>query len=272
MQHRDSVARLRQVVARLREEGGCDWDRAQTPRSMVPYLLEETWEVVEAIEAGGLAQVREEAGDLLFHVVMLSRMAEEQGAFDLDDVADGIRHKLVRRHPSVFSPGEPEQGQIPGEPDADRAERTWNQVKSRERGPGSSILDGIPKGLPALLLATRTAERAGRTGFDWPDMASVRAKVDEEATELDQAIQSGDPAAMEHELGDLLLAVANLGRKMGLDPESALRSANRRFERRFRAIESLARTRGCPLETLSLDELDGLWEEAKGAERRGELP
>lgn len=244
------------VVARLRAPDGCPWDRAQDPSSMRPYLVEEAYEVVEAIERDDPRELREELGDLLFQVVLLAQMASESGWFDMADVAGDIRDKMVRRHPHVFDPEHDEE-------DAGTV-AAWEARKARERrATGRSMLDGLPSALPALIRAHRIGEKVAKVGFDWPDQQSVRAKVDEELGELDEALEAGDHDAVAAEYGDVLLAAANLGRFLGLGPEEALRESSARFERRFRHVERLADERDVLLHELDAEALDGLGRLAK---------
>jgi MazG family protein len=259
------------LMARLRDpEHGCPWDREQTFASIAPYTIEEAYEVADAIERDDRERLRDELGDLLFQVVYHARMAEERGWFDLAAVAESIHGKLVRRHPHVFAGAAIEARQLPREWEAQKArEREQAAVGAEER----ATLAGVPRALPALVRAAKLGRRAARVGFDWPDAAGVRAKVAEELGELDAAVTAGahgardggrpadDPIA--DELGDLLFAVANLGRHLEVDAEAALRSANAKFERRFRAMERAAAERGRPLERLSAAEWDDLWREAK---------
>jgi MazG family protein len=247
------------IMARLRDpERGCPWDLAQDFQSVAPYTLEEAYEVVDAIERGDLGQLRDELGDLLFQVVFHARIAEEQGAFDFAAVAAGIADKLTRRHPHVFG----------GERLADAGEqsRRWEEIKDAEKaargapsGAPPSVLDDVPLALPALTRASKAGRRAARIGFDWPDAEGARAKVAEELAELDQARATGDRAAMEHELGDLLLAATSLARHLDIDPETALRAANARFADRFRHVEARARQSGAR----DVETLEGYWQEAK---------
>lgn len=243
------------LVATLRGPGGCPWDRAQTPATMRPYLLEEAYEVVEAIDGGEARDLQAELGDLLFQIVLIAQMAQEAGRFSVEDVARGIHDKMVRRHPHVFVPGH-----VEAEPGSVSA---WEARKATERPPGSSALDGVPSALPALIRAHRVGEKAARVGFDWPDARGVREKVDEELTELDDALAGGDPKEIVEEYGDALLAMANLGRALGLSPEDALRGASAKFEARFRLMEALAEARGARLQALDAEALDALWREAK---------
>jgi nucleoside triphosphate diphosphatase len=246
------------IMARLRDPArGCPWDLKQSFASIAPYTLEEAYEVADAIERGDLDGLREELGDLLFQVVFHARMAEEQGAFDFAAVARGIADKLVRRHPHVFG--------SEALADADAQARRWEELKAAERAAkgAASVMDGVPRALPALTRAHKLNERAARIGFDWPDVAGPRAKVDEELEELDAARASGSADAIAHELGDLLLAVTSLARHLGVDPEAALRAANRRFESRFAHVERRARASGAR----DVDTLETYWQEAKAGER-----
>lgn len=220
---------------------------------MRPYFVEETYEVLDAIDSGDPNALREELGDLLFQIVLVSEMAHQAGWFDLQDVARGIGQKMIERHPHVFEEGH----------DADSSVAAWEERKAAKRGPEASLLDGVPRALPALLRAHRMGERVSRVGFDWPDVDGVRAKVDEELAELEEAMDTGDPHDIRAEYGDLLLATANLGRHLGVGPEEALREANAKFEQRFRKVEDLARTAGTPLDRLDHDALEALWARAK---------
>jgi len=246
------------IVARLRGDGGCPWDRAQTPETLRPYVLEEAYEVLEAIDHGTDADLRKELGDLLFQVVLLSRMAEERGAFDLSDVIAAISDKMVRRHPHVFDPAHVATA-------ADGEVVAWEARKAKERPDDHSALDGVPKALPALLRAHRISEKASRVGFDWPDRSGVRAKVDEELAELDEALASGDDSAIGEEFGDLLFALVNLGRFLPMPAEDALRTATDKFEGRFRAVEGLLAADGRTVHGTDADTLEAYWRRAKEA-------
>ncbi len=261
----DPVRSLVGVMARLRDpERGCPWDVAQTFASIAPYTVEEAYEVVDAIERGDLDDLRDELGDLLLQVVFHARMAQEQGAFDFDDVAQAIVDKMVRRHPHVFAA---EGG---GHDDPNTG---WEAIKAAERaakGPGrAGVLDDVPTSLPAMLRAVKLTRRAARVGFDWPDLAPVLAKVREELAELEAEIDAGDQARARarEELGDLLFVMANLARKLEIDPEDALRAANAKFIRRFRFIEAALAADGRSPEQSDLAEMDRLWDAAKVAER-----
>lgn len=256
-----SVERLIEIMAALRDpERGCPWDLEQDFASIAPYTLEEAYEVADAIDRGDLADLREELGDLLLQVVFHAQMARERGAFDFDEVAAGICDKLVRRHPHVFG----------GARVASAAEQTrsWEALKAAERtgrAPGRGLLDDVPLTLPALVRAEKFGKRAAQIGFDWPDAAGPRAKIDEELAEFDAVVADGGPReALEAELGDLLFAVANLARHHGLSAEEALRKANARFARRFRHVEKRRSESGG--EQVGPDALEAWWREAKAEE------
>jgi ATP diphosphatase len=262
----NEMERLLEIMARLRAEGGCPWDRAQDLKSLRPYLVEETYEVLDEMdrvaEGGRWRALCEELGDLLFQIVFHAQLASELGEFDLADVAQAISDKIVRRHPHVFG-GVQVQG-------AEEVLQNWARLKAEERrrktGSEGSVLDGVPSAAPALLRAERLTEKASRIGFDWPDIGGVRKKLDEELGELDRAIATGDRAAVEHELGDVLFSLANLARFLATPAEDALRAANRRFIRRFQGVEEGLRTRGVAFGEATLAQMDALWEEAKAAE------
>lgn len=264
----DALLSLRTLVARLRAD--CPWDHAQTHTSMRPYLLEEAYEVISALDEGDPVKLREELGDLLFQVYFHARLAEERGEFDIEAVADGILTKMIERHPHVFGGGE-RPADATGGGDTGGGDRNegsgigaWEARKAARRG--GSRVDGVPASLPALLRAHRVGEKVAHVGFDWPDLAGVLAKVDEERAELAEALASGDRAAITHEYGDLLLATANLGRFLGVCGEDALREANARFEGRFRAVERSAAAAGVALEQAGLERLEAWWQEAKRCE------
>ncbi len=271
---------LSALCARLRRD--CPWDRAQTLASMRPYLLEEAYEVLSALDAvsgpdAPLAGLREELGDLLFQVAFLTELASERvDGFTLDDVVATLLTKMIERHPHVFAAGTTPEGfaRDPSAPPPTEGEggtiAAWEARKAALRGPDASRVDGVPAGLPALLRAHRVGEKVAHIGFDWPDLAGVNAKIDEERAELDDAIRFGDEAAIRHEFGDLLLTCASLGRFLGVPAEDALREANARFEGRFRAVERLARADGLALDQATPSELDALWERVKaGSARKG---
>ncbi|MEM6627916.1 MAG: nucleoside triphosphate pyrophosphohydrolase [Pseudomonadota bacterium] len=261
----DSLADLVEVMRRLRApEGGCPWDLEQTFETIAPYTIEEAYEVADAIERGDLSDLREELGDLLLQVVFHSQMAKEQGAFDIKDVARSIVDKMEQRHPHVF--GDVDVA------DADAQTFAWETMKAAERarkanGRAPSALDGVALALPALMRAEKLQKRAARTGFDWPTPTEIFDKLDEETAELKDAIASGDTRHMAEEVGDLLFVAANLARKLKIDPEEALRAANSKFERRFRAMERAAETNAQTFSELDLDAQEALWTQVKQDER-----
>ncbi|WP_242345563.1 nucleoside triphosphate pyrophosphohydrolase [Anaeromyxobacter terrae] len=263
----DAIERLLGIMERLRGPDGCPWDREQTLRSLRPYVLEETYEVLEAIDAGDAREHCEELGDLLLQIVFQAQLTREQGQFDFADVANAISNKLVSRHPHVF-------GDVAVK-DADDVLRQWAALKREEKrakGRGESVLEGVPREMPALARADRLTEKASRIGFDWPDAGGAREKLAEEIGELDQAIASGDRDAIEHELGDVLFAAANLSRKLGIPAEEALRGTIARFVARFSHIERELARRGVPHAGASLEEMDALWNEAKVLEGKAKSP
>jgi tetrapyrrole methylase family protein / MazG family protein len=252
----DEFRKLVEIMARLRAEGGCEWDRAQTHESLRQYLVEETHEVIDAIRQGDPDPLCEELGDLLLQVLFHAQIASEIGQFDISDVIASISGKMIRRHPHVF-----------GAATADTPEavsRQWDHIKRTvENRSHESILGGIPKGFPSLLRAAKMSKKAARAGFDWERTEQVLGKVEEELSELKEAMTQGDPAPMEHELGDVLFSLVNLARFLGLNAEVAMVSANDRFERRFREMEKIAEKTGCSIEKADVDTLDRLWEMAK---------
>ncbi len=271
-----AVDRLLAIMARLRGPDGCPWDREQTLATLRPYVLEETYEVLEAIDSGDPEAHREELGDLLLQIVFQARIAEEEGRFDFGGVADAISEKLLSRHPHVFGPdacsadARPDPSS-PGVQDSDGVLRQWAALKKKEnqaKGRGKSVLEGVPRELPALARAERLTEKASRIGFDWPDASGARAKVAEELGELDEAIASGDRARMEDELGDLLFATANLARKLAIPPEEALRRTLGKFIWRFEQVEAGLARKGIDHGDATLEEMDRLWDEAKELSRR----
>ncbi|HUL59369.1 MAG TPA: nucleoside triphosphate pyrophosphohydrolase [Anaeromyxobacteraceae bacterium] len=269
----DALERLLGIMERLRAPGGCPWDREQTLQTLRPYVLEETYEVLEAIDAGDPREHCEELGDLLLQIVFQAQLTREAGQFDFADVAEAISSKLVSRHPHVF--GRIEGDHPPGTIDAEGVLRQWAALKREEKlkkGGGASVLEGVPREMPALARADRLTEKASRIGFDWPDAAGARDKVAEELGELDEAIAAGDRPGMEHELGDALFALANLGRKLGVAPEEALRATLGRFVSRFEHIERELARRGVPHGGATLAEMDALWDEAKGLEAQAKSP
>jgi MazG family protein len=254
--------RLLDIMATLRDpDGGCPWDLEQDFRSIAPYTLEEAYEVADAIERGDLAELREELGDLLLQVVFHAQMAREQGAFDFDDVVQGICEKMVRRHPHVFGNETVES--------AAAQTLAWERLKADEKAAkgAGGLLDDVPLALPALTRAAKLGRKASRVGFDWPDARGPRRKIDEELVELDDALSgAADQDAVEAEFGDLLFAMVNYARHLGIDPEAALRRSNDKFVRRFRHVEGRLRASGLSGPRAGLEQLDAWWEEAKKQE------
>jgi ATP diphosphatase len=256
-----NIDKLLDVMASLRDpHTGCPWDVAQDFHTISPYTVEEAYEVADAIAREDMDDLRDELGDLLFQVVFHARMAEEADAFDFGAVVDSITGKMIRRHPHVFGDEEARQrGPVAG---------AWERIKASERAEkeenrGSSALDGVAVSLPALKRARKLGSRAASVGFDWPDVAGVRAKVDEELGELDAAAADGSTADIEEELGDLLFSVANLARHFRIDPEHALDRANRKFEQRFRRMEALSQADGEDLSVMDIATLEARWQSAK---------
>lgn len=264
---------LLHLMARLRDpQHGCPWDLKQNYASIVPYTLEEAYEVADAIERGDYDHLPGELGDLLFQVVYYSQLAQEEGRFEFAQVVDGITRKLVRRHPHVFPDGD-----LYGALDAPKLseaeiKRRWEEIKAEERAEKASapeqlsLLDDVPAALPALSRAVKLQKRTAQVGFDWPEALPVVDKVREELDEVLEAMSENDPQAIMEEIGDLLFVVTNLARHLKVDPESALRAANAKFERRFRFIEQALRDQGLKAEQCSLEQLDALWGEAKKSE------
>jgi ATP diphosphatase len=262
------MERLLWVMARLRDpQGGCPWDLEQDFASIAPYTIEEAYEVADAIARGDFEHLKNELGDLLLQVVYHAQMAKEAGLFDFEEVARAIADKMIRRHPHVFGTAEI---------DSARAQsHAWEAVKAAERagkagaaGGAQGILDDVPLAQPALVRAAKLQRRAARVGFDWPQPTEVLDKLDEEIAEIRAELEQGaSTERLSDELGDLLFAAVNLARHLDVDGETALRQANAKFERRFRAIEEALRTRGRRIEDASLDEMEALWQDAKARER-----
>ena len=254
------ISALVEIMARLRNpETGCPWDLAQDFDSISPYTIEEAYEVAHAIAGGQMDELQEELGDLLFQVVYHARLAQEKGAFAIEDVVNGICEKMVRRHPHVFG----------DETIANAQAQTvaWEEHKAREKASSgkvsSSILDDIPLALPALTRAAKLGRRASKVGFDWPDPLGPRQKIDEELAELDAELPGADKQRMHHEVGDILFAVVNLCRHHDIDPEAALRDCNNRFQQRFGFVEKSLADEGLSPDRASLQQMDALWERAK---------
>jgi ATP diphosphatase len=259
----EALERLVEVMRRLRAENGCPWDREQDIRSLRPYLIEEAYEVLDEMDRVGYGgpwkPLCEELGDLLFQIVFHAQLASEIDEFDLGDVANAISDKIVSRHPHVFG-----DVKLKG---STAVLENWAKLKAEERkkkhGHAGSVLDGVPTGAPGLQRAERLTEKASRIGFDWPDIKGVRAKLDEELKELDEAIAGKNREEIEHELGDVLFSMANLARFLNAPAEDAVRQANRRFTERFHHMEARLDAQGRKFDKVPLDELNALWDEAK---------
>ncbi len=261
------IQKLVDLVARLRGDKGCPWDREQTRESLKPMLIEEAYEVLDALDSASPVELKEELGDLLFQVVFHAQIASEKGEFRLADIIDRLHDKMVRRHPHVF-----------GGADLRTSEdvlKNWEDIKAAEKGvasstkPGNSksLLDGIPSRLPALHTAFQMTAKASRVGFDWPRLEDVVAKLHEECSELLEARERGDRERVAEEVGDLLFVAVNIARFLGVDPETALRRSNRKFNRRFRQVESGIKKQGREMKDATLAEMDALWDEAKRSEK-----
>lgn len=261
------ITRLLEIMTRLRDpEQGCPWDRQQTFETILPFTLEEVYEVADAIERNDMDELRSELGDLLFQIVFYAQLAKEQGLFEFADIVAGISGKLVQRHPHVFASAEIKS--------AEAQTLAWEKHKEQERAEKAanesrpaSVLDNIPVALPGLMRAAKLQRRVARVGFEWPDIMPVLDKIEEEIGELREALANGGQRdEMEHEIGDLMFACVNLARHADIDPEVALRSVNRRFETRFRRVEEQAAEQGRTLPQLTLAEMNELWEQAKAEE------
>lgn len=250
------------IMRKLRAPGGCPWDAEQTHESLTRYLLEETYEVIEAIDEKSPQHLKEELGDLLLQPVFHAAIAEASGDFNIDDIINTLCDKLIRRHPHVFGDLEIK--------DSNAQIENWEQIKKLEKGDERhSALSGVPADLPALMKAHKISEKASRVGFDWEHADQVFAKVMEELHEFEEAWAGGNPARMEEEMGDLLFAITNLGRFLKLNPEEALRKTINRFQKRFSFVETELLRQGVPMQNATLAEMDLLWEKAKAVERDG---
>lgn len=251
----DNFQKLLDIMAALRAENGCPWDKEQTRESLKPFLVEETYEVIEAIDEKAPSKIKEELGDLLFQIIFHAQLAKEQGEFDMDDVINTISTKMIGRHPHVFGTAKFET--------PEQVLKQWEERK-REEGKGrESILEGVPKELPSLLKAHRIQSRAARVGFDWKRVEDVLGKLEEELAEFRKALESKDQARIEDELGDVFFSLVNIARFVGVNPEDALRKTISKFISRFRYIEIKAAESGRNLSDMTLEEMDALWEEAK---------
>lgn len=263
MDKKADIQKLVDLVERLRSENGCPWDRVQTRETLKPMLIEEAYEVLDALDSVNPAELREELGDLLFQVIFHAQIAHEKGEFQLTDIIDRLHEKMVRRHPHVFGDADMRTSQ--------EVLQNWEDIKAAEKGVQSSanpnseksLLDGIPSRLPALLQAYQMTAKASRVGFDWPRLEDIFIKLQEELSELQEACAEGNAGKVAGEVGDLLFVAVNVARFLGIDPETALTRSNRKFSRRFRYIESAIKRQGRELKDANLAEMDSLWEEAK---------
>ena len=267
MEKRADIQKLVDLVQRLRGENGCPWDREQTRESLKPMLIEEAYEVLEALDGVSPAELKEELGDLLFQVVFHAQIAQEKGEFHLVDIIDRLHEKMVRRHPHVFGDADLKTSQD--------VLKNWEDIKAAEKGVDSSsragseksLLDGIPSKLPALHTAYQMTAKASRVGFDWPRLEDIVSKLQEEASELLEARAGQDQGKVADEVGDLLFVAVNIARFLGIDPETALRRSNKKFERRFRHVESGIKNQGREMRDATLAEMDALWDQAKESEK-----
>ncbi|MEJ2110876.1 MAG: nucleoside triphosphate pyrophosphohydrolase [Acidobacteriota bacterium] len=268
MNHKQAdIGKLIELVARLRGENGCPWDREQNRETLKPMLIEEAYEVLDALDSGDADDLKEELGDLLFQIVFHSQIAHEENEFDLSDVIDFCHEKMVGRHPHVFGDADL---QTSGD-----VLKSWEDIKAAEKGVKSaslpdserSLLDGIPSKLPALHRAHQMTAKASRVGFDWSRLEDILSKLQEEASEVKLASAEGDPEKIADEVGDLLFVTVNVARFLGVDPETALRRSNEKFNRRFRYVESSIKQQGRKLKDASLEEMDALWDEAKTVQK-----
>ena len=256
---KSDIQKLLEIMVRLRApDGGCPWDLEQTFETIAPYTIEEAYEVAEAIAHGDMQELEQELGDLLLQVVYHAQIAEEAGLFGFDDVVEAICAKMIRRHPHVFGDA--------SVTDAKAQSVAWEEIKAQEKL-GGSVLADVPVGLPALTRAAKLGRRASRVGFDWPNVSGARCKVEEELTELDDAVRSGDQDAIEAEMGDIFFALVNVCRHLELDPETCTRGANRRFQARFEKLEQAVEASGRDWRSFELEELETFWVEAKRALR-----
>lgn len=255
---RDEFGKLVETVSQLRGPGGCPWDKEQTHETLKRYTIEETYEVIDAIDSGNPDKLRDELGDFMLQALMHAEIADESGKFDIGDVCQTLREKLIRRHPHVFSDVE-----VSGVEDV---LNNWEQIKKGEYDHRKSALDGVPRSLPALMRAEKISKKAAKTGFDWPDVHSIIAKLKEETQELEEAIDSGTDAQIKDEIGDLLFTIVNIARYRHIDPEESLRDMLAKFIYRFGKIEENAAETGRDINDMSLEEMDQIWNAAKNKE------
>ncbi len=254
------IDKLVEVIKKLRSPNGCPWDREQTSKSLIPQLLEEVYELIDAIYENDYEKIKEELGDVLLHIVFQTILAEEKEKFSLEDVVKEIVEKIVRRHPHVF--GNQKISSI------EELNITWEKIKSQEKGKENrGLLDGIPKSLPSLMYAYKITKKVQKVGFDWPDLANLFEKLDEELQEFEEALIEKDKENIEEEFGDVLFMLVNLARKLKINPEEALIKTNRKFLKRFKYIEEKLKDKNLKFSDVSLEEMDKLWEEAKKLEK-----
>ena len=249
-----AFAQLVEIIRKLRSPGGCPWDQEQTASTLKPFIIEEAYEVIDAIDSKDDDAISEELGDLLLQVMLQSQIAAEKGAFDIADVVKGLSKKMIHRHPHVFKSTKVK--------DSDEVLKNWEQLKKKEKT-RRSLFDGIPSQLPGLLKAARMGEKASRVGFDWPKAQMVRDKITEELAELDEAVEHGDPGHIKHELGDLLFAVAQWARHLDQPPEEAMRACCTRFSQRFSKVEATVKANGQEISDCNLKTLEAIWQEIK---------
>jgi len=260
------ISQLQTLVENLRDPNyGCAWDRKQTHQTLIPYLVEESYEVVEAIENNDSDNLKEELGDVLFQLILHSQLATESDAFTFDDVVEGIIEKMLRRHPHIFPHGDLRSFGIPCDLTSSEIEKQWQLIKQNEKQKSKTkgLLDSVSGNIPPMQKALKLQKKAAKVGFDWSEVTSVFAKIREELDELEEAITEQDQPHMQEELGDVLFAMANLARHLNIDPEQALSGTNQKFRRRFARIEMLLSEQNRPLQDCSLEELDKYWDQAK---------
>lgn len=254
----EAFSKLIDIIDTLRSPQGCPWDRKQTSKSLKPYFVEETYEVLDAIDSGEMAHVKEELGDVLLQIMLHSQIAFEHDEYHIGDVIDGLSHKMIERHPHVFA-------SVTVKDEAEVLEN-WEKIKAKKKGK-KSVFSGIPGSLPSLMKAYQMGQKAGRMGFDWPDETSVRAKVQEELAEVEEAVSQNITEHVHHEIGDLLFAVTQWARHLGIEPEEALRKCCLRFHSRFAHVQKRVDSVGGEMEKTSLDDLELFWQEAKQREK-----
>ncbi|NQZ58090.1 MAG: nucleoside triphosphate pyrophosphohydrolase [Lentisphaeraceae bacterium] len=260
-ENKDWVQEIVNIMARLRAPDGCPWDQKQTHKTLKPYLIEESCEVIDAIDSGDMKHLEEELGDVLMNLVFHAQLASEKNIFTFQDVARNISEKMVHRHPHVFA----EANNLTPE----EVEAQWEKIKAEEKSERESILDGIPNSLPALMRAQKIQRKAAKVGFDWPDERGPREKISEEMAELEEAIASGDQEEVEKEFGDLLFSMVNLARHLNIDADHALNLTNRKFTERFKYVEKSCKEQDVEMKTAGLEKLDEFWDEAKALEKKG---